>query len=112
MPLDQAKLDRRIAASKSAELCVTLMLAEEATFKYADELESFWQTAAKLLKTKLQPAKPVAGAGVIPMSNADAREFSKSEIPFGKHAGYAVGDLLQEDPGYLRWCANQTFQEE
>lgn len=40
----------------------------------------------------------------------DPKHFN-SIMPFGKYKGQTIGDIIQEDPGYLLWCKdNLSFE--
>lgn len=90
----------RHTALNMLELAEPASLAEEARKTFWIVLRDEALTHAPLPA----PKRP----GVEPMTNAQAHEFEKVAIPFGKHQGRTVGDIVDEDPDYLDWLCGQS----
>lgn len=54
-----------------------------------------------------KPEAPASTASVTPMTDVVAKEFSKTPMKYGKHAGTAVGDVPRD---YLAWLADSSLQ--
>ncbi len=108
---DQAIRDRIFGRSLADEC---LGLARE-QFPGASEamLTAFWEEAAKSAKEALEAlgvAPEPSGPRLVPMTDQEARAFETTRLPFGKHVGRTVGDVLADDqgPSYLDWLVQAS----
>jgi len=37
-------------------------------------------------------------------------EAARYKMPFGLHQGETLGEILESDPGYMRWMAEEDIQ--
>lgn len=74
---------------------------------------TFWEEIrdCALEHVPLQPVEPKV-IRAKPMTDEQAHEFEKEEIPFGQYKAYKVGSVMELNPVFLYWLANQTFVDD
>lgn len=101
--LNQARLDERSAARKSAREIMAVIEAETAG-KSKD-----WMTA---FRDEFQPPAPEPKAGEAEMTDTEARRFETLPIEFGKYAGQKVADIPLPYLDYIVGDSNRHFIKE
>lgn len=113
-------------AGRSSAIAVFLLADSECQGKSANFISAFWdEFFNQLLKAGLglpeQESTPVA---LKPMNDEEAREFRKEELVYGVAKGMTIAEIESSHDeakfkysdgsglGYLRWIANDDFQEQ
>lgn len=107
MATDEQIRDRVTARQTAAEI---IGLANDAAETMTEDQQlAFWTAIREVALTvaRLPEQKPQL-VKARPMTDEQAREFEKEEIPFGRNCGVRVGDMVV-DIDYLHWLADQTF---
>jgi hypothetical protein len=95
----EENLKARLAAEQIAELAV-----EEAK-QYG---RRFWEELVRIVNAHV-PSPPAQRKKTRAMTDGEARLFGKQPMPFGQHVGTRIDDVPLD---YLRWYADETFQED
>lgn len=82
----------RIAARKDAEETIAFI---------GERSPRFWEIMAAHCASRLPAIQPAAET--LPMEEREAARFEKTEVKFGKYAGYEVCEIPTE---YLAWLAD------
>ncbi len=109
---DPVRQQQRVKAIKEAEEVIKLIGSSEVEFNHEHELVAFWKKLSDYVKAQAAslpppPSRPITNA--LPFTNEEAREFGKTQLPFGVHKGDLVRDAFEMRPNYLVWLANTTF---
>src|SRR5690554_6818867 len=108
---DAEQLARRIEGSKTAKAACDLLLEAAADINDPDERSGFWNRVEQELRGRLPRASQPSRTRLEPMTEAEAREFEHTTMPFGEHSGQTVGAVMAAYPHYLRWLSAQTFHD-
>lgn len=105
--------EKRLAAAIAGRQAADELLALAGTFNAEDHepfQDRYEQAMWERLRDEALKAAPLPVTaprrGSEPMTAAQAREFEKVPMPFGKYEGTPVGDVYEEDPGYLDYLLN------
>jgi hypothetical protein len=109
--VNDERLKSRVEGRKAAK--AVLHLASEEAMRIANggaDVEA-WKAFWEEIRTDAVehcPLPPVEHKVLLarPLTDEQAREFEKQEVPFGQHARQRVADVPL---GYLRWLADQIF---
>lgn len=112
--MNEERLAARAEGRKDGQLLLELCKEAAARLRpllgqYGADV-AFWEEIRDyaLTQAPMPPQKPVVRRAT-PMSDEQAREFEKEEVPFGRFAHMRVGSANPEVLPYLRWLADQTF---
>src|SRR5208283_5392694 len=101
--------DRKFGRELAADC---LGLAREQFPNASKEMQvAFWEAAARSADsalTALGVSKPKTDNSPVPMTRPECFRFEKTKIPFGKFSGKTVGDIMEEQGGYLDWLCRET----
>jgi len=84
------------------------MVPNEVIEMCGEQPEAFWRIMQRLVTEKLPPTMPTVVEVIVkdaPMRDNEARKFEEKAMPFGLHAGRAVGEI---PPDYLIFMAEGT----
>ena len=111
--MNDNQIRERIAGRGQAVLLLDLD-AEERRTRSPEFLMAFWeniQFAATIALGKLGVKPERKPQPVVPMDDAETKQFEASTIPFGKWVNTRVDVVLREAPDYLDWLTRATEED-
>jgi hypothetical protein len=92
---------------------VVRVFGDDQRDKPKDFIAAFWQCLLELANERARDLhwNRVNLTPPPTMDDAEAREFEKETIPFGKYCYRPVGEIMQRDPKYLDWLAGCDFTD-
>jgi len=70
--------------------------------------EHFWMTLSGLMIPHFPTLRKVDPPGVVPMTDREADDFAESAVPFGRYREGTVFSMVEHDPDYCRWLADDA----
>lgn len=77
-------------------------------YQNEDVEEAFFEELRKAAAEKLPKEKPVVAV----MGEKEAVKFLSQSIPFGRHAGKSVQEVINTELSYLTWLADEPFMKD
>lgn len=110
--VDEKQVRSRVAGREIAKQILAYareeILALDIDFQEEDVEEAFFEELRKAAAEKLPKEKPVVAV----MGEKEAVKFLSSSIPFGRHAGKSIQEVINTELSYLTWLADEPFMKD
>lgn len=100
------QLEARIKERRQGRECAQSLLELAEIDLMSEETRKAFCEALRGIVLEHAPLPEPKRPGLVPMDAREAERFEQFEVvPYGKHAGRIVADVLADDPQYLDWLA-------
>lgn len=103
--MDNDRLDQRKHGRQEATAIIELVRELLEPGHSQDWVNAFWEEIDEFMQRSGAPPKPSASPAPIPMTDAEAREFGHSLMPFGIYTRLEIKDVPL---AYLDWWLGES----
>lgn len=100
------QITMNVRARQLAEELIALAECECISGKF--NVSRFWEQIAEQAASKINK---VVVDYINVMSDVEASKFEEVEMPYGKYAHSTVQDIIENEPEYLVWLAENEFNK-